>query len=283
LQAQASAGSLHRALDWRCAREEQGACIVARAWFHRSRQKSTAGKLVRILERASQRWIEQDEWTSRAAGDPALRAMFQRFAVAFDQRRSELSPAGRKPLAEDGEFEASISLIWARQQLSVALGRLKGYLQPWVLGQWPAGPLPLLSPSNPYYKQAEMRLSIMVSELEAEQSQERAASMFWLMYQDGVECSTGRQCAGDAQRAHWQHALMWQALADLMVVHHPGWPTHGRQAAGPLARHEGDSAGGPCPTHLLGPRTRGKPVPPRTFNEEGALPHFGTSAVLVED
>lgn len=234
---------------------------VARAWFLSSRKQSAAARLARGLEQAQHRWLSQEEWTKRASEDSALQVMFRRFHLAFTQRHTELCLPAIKPYVELAPLAAIISLVWERQQLSVALGRLKGYRQEfWVLDAWPAGPYPLLSPHNPYYTQAELRLAVVLAELEAEQSQERAVSTFRSL------------CQGGGVERNQSGGIMWHALADLVVIHHPAWPSHGRQAIGVLARHEGDSAAGClCSSRAL---INGK---------ESMLPHFGSGFTICEE
>eukprot|EP00931_Biecheleriopsis_adriatica_P056310 TRINITY_DN33363_c0_g1_i1.p1 TRINITY_DN33363_c0_g1~~TRINITY_DN33363_c0_g1_i1.p1 ORF type:complete len:1965 (-),score=357.52 TRINITY_DN33363_c0_g1_i1:47-5941(-) len=212
---------------------------VATAWVAWGRRRAAAKRLGNCLARADQRWLDEEEWSSRALASSGLRAMFHRFAEAFDERRSG-DRRGEKPsLLREGAFEALMSLIWARQQLSVAMGRLRGYEQPWLLGCWAEGPLPLLSPTDPYYAQAEMRLAVMVTELEAQRSKDKATSIF-KMAEERADCKD--------QAPAWQRVLMWQALADLLVVHHPGW------------RQDGHGPEGPAFGKPLGPAARGSAV-----------------------
>ncbi|CAK0873753.1 unnamed protein product [Prorocentrum cordatum] len=142
---------------------EHLAAPVARAWLAQQRRRVAARRLARILDREPE-WVDDEEWFYHAASDEGLAAMFARFAHAFDQQRPTDATAARKLAADEGAFESLVSLIWERQQASVALGRLKGYPQPWVLGSWPRESLPLLAPSSPYYLQAELRLAVMVSQ-----------------------------------------------------------------------------------------------------------------------
>ncbi|CAK8991832.1 unnamed protein product [Durusdinium trenchii] len=127
----------------------------------------------------------------------------------------------------------------ARQQLSVVLGRLRGYFQPWLLGWWPMSSYPLLSPEDPYFMQAEIRLRVMMSQLDALRAQEQQPSVYKLM-QDSEPNSK---------------LISWQALADLLVVHHPGTAT-GRPR-------------NPAPKTILEPVAKGI-VP--------LAPHFGRDA-----
>eukprot|EP00930_Biecheleria_cincta_P070687 TRINITY_DN582_c0_g3_i1.p1 TRINITY_DN582_c0_g3~~TRINITY_DN582_c0_g3_i1.p1 ORF type:complete len:2046 (+),score=284.29 TRINITY_DN582_c0_g3_i1:86-6223(+) len=197
---------------------------AAIAWMAWGRKRAATRRLTAVLDNADRRWLSEAEWTCRANADAGLRAMFHRFAQAFDQRRGHSAARTRRSsLAREGAFEALVSLIWARQQLSVSMGRLRGYDQPWLLGSWPHGRLPLLEPCDPYYGQAEIRLAAMVTELESQHAQEQAPSLKKLMN-------------GDEHRGHppaWQRVIMWQALADLLVVHHPGWPSAGEPGGGP--------------------------------------------------
>lgn len=190
---------------------------VALAWIRRGRQNAAVRRFAQCLSLAETRWTSEEEWALRAEADNGLKSMFVRFAEAFNQRRAgdrQKAPV----LTRDGTFEALVKLIWLRQQLSVAFGRLRGYPQPWFLGYWPAGPLPLLSPGDPYYIQAQMRLSIMVRELEAEQKQPTGPPLLALLEGRDVKVAPPT----------WQRLLMWQALADLLVVHHPGWSSRDR-------------------------------------------------------
>lgn len=192
------------------------ASFAAMAWMARGRRLAATRRLTAVLDKADRRWLSEAEWTCRSSADAGLRAMFHRFAQAFDQRRGQSAARTQRfSLAREGAFEALVSLIWARQQLSVALGRLRGYEQPWLLGSWPQGRLPLLDTSDPYHAQAEIRLAAMVTELESQRAQEQAPSFLKLMNGDEHQ----------GQPPAWQRVIMWQALADLLVVHHPGWPS----------------------------------------------------------
>jgi len=216
----------------RCAGVLCWICQVVDAWFSFAKKRSGSQRLASLMARLQRPWLSEVEWQDRACGDPVLAVMFQRFALALNQQRLQAPWAGRIALdVQDGALEALASLIWTRQQISVALGRLKGYPQPWVLGAWPAGQFLLLSPENPYYLQAEMRLSIMVSELDAQQSPDRVASIFELLCADSGdrsgdaigEADSPNSQTRDLEPSHWQRMRMWHALADLLVVHHPGW------------------------------------------------------------
>lgn len=228
-QAKVTGGGRRRAAALGAGAACRRAAAVVAAWFTHARRRAGARRLAEALGRAEARWAPEADWRRRALADPALRAMFGRFALAFDQRRQEMGAASdRRPLATLGAYEALVALIWARQQLSVSLGRLKGYPQPWYLGFWLAGPYPLLAPDNAYYVQAELRLVEMVSRLEAAQSPDQAVSLFWSL----CAASPGAAAGLASEEPAWpsrtestveQRLLMWQALADLMVVHHPGW------------------------------------------------------------
>eukprot|EP00913_Durusdinium_trenchii_P009250 g8695.t1 len=161
-------------------------------------------------------------------------AMFRRFAEALDQQSSS-----QGSLLLRGAFQSVIAMVWARQQLSVVLGRLRGYFQPWLLGWWPMSSYPLLSPEDPYFMQAEIRLRVMMSQLDALRAQEQQPSVYKLM-QDSEPNSK---------------LISWQALADLLVVHHPGTAT-GRPR-------------NPAPKTILEPVAKGI-VP--------LAPHFGRDA-----
>merc|ERR1740123_1774390 len=118
--------------------------------------------------------------------DQPMRAMFQKFASSFDQRCQGFGSSSRQDsFARPGALDTLVSLIWARQQLSVSLGRMRGYPQPWTLGCWPGGPELLLAPESLYYMQAEMRLSVMVAQLEEEQTPEAAVSVFMSLCASG--------------------------------------------------------------------------------------------------
>ncbi|CAK9026645.1 Hypothetical protein (Fragment) [Durusdinium trenchii] len=160
--------------------------------------------------------------------------MFRRFAEALDQQSSS-----QGSLLLRGAFQSVIAMVWARQQLSVVLGRLRGYFQPWLLGWWPMSSYPLLSPEDPYFMQAEIRLRVMMSQLDALRAQEQQPSVYKLM-QDSEPNSK---------------LISWQALADLLVVHHPGTAT-GRPR-------------NPAPKTILEPVAKGI-VP--------LAPHFGRDA-----
>eukprot|EP00435_Cladocopium_sp_Y103_P070210 s619_g34.t1 len=200
------------------------------------------------------------EWMRKASADQQLQAMFRRFAQALDQH----STPSQGSIVLRGAFQSVLALVWARQQLSVVLGRLRGYFQPWFLGCWPQSKWPLLSPEDPYFMQAEIRLRVMMSQLDAVDRpkdfaprwyKEQAPSLYKLM-QDS-----------DALRQPNSRRISWQALADLLVVHHPGWPSQVpsfqpvepvAKGVTPLAPHfgrleqrawsgdsSGDTAGGP--------------------------------------
>ncbi|CAE7278791.1 cysK, partial [Symbiodinium sp. KB8] len=191
----------------------------------RGRRRAGTARVVEILARADRRWLTEEDWMRRALSDSGLQAMFYRFAEALDQHRSRRESSQGGSLLLRGSFQSVVGLVWARQQLSVVLGRLRGYHQPWFLGFWASGPWPLLAPSDPYFLQAEIRLRVMISKLEAERAQEYVPSAFRMMRSDS-EANTPMQ----------QRQLLWQALADLLVVHHPGWPSQPprREAAEPI-------------------------------------------------
>lgn len=202
---------------------------AVKEWFVSARRRMGARRLFGCMEQVDGKWVREPMWRARATTDAALRAMFQRFAAAFDRRRQELGAFDRRPLAHGTAFESVVALVWARQQMSVALGRLKGYPQPWAIGAWLNGPDPLLPPDNLYCMQAEMRLSVMLSSLE--EASGRAASLFASM------CEGGAQRSEEVEAAPEQRALMWNALADLLVVHRPGWSAQSHMSHESLA-HE---------------------------------------------
>lgn len=187
----------------------QGPREVIVAWFQHRRKLMAARRLCLVLDRADARWIGEEEWMRKALADQHLQAMFRRFAQALDQH----STPSQGSIVLRGAFQSVLALVWARQQLSVVLGRLRGYFQPWFLGCWPQSKWPLLSPEDPYFMQAEIRLRVMMSQLDAVRAQEQAPSLYKLM-QDS-----------DALRQPNSRRVSWQALADLLVVHHPGWPS----------------------------------------------------------
>lgn len=197
-------------------------CFVT--WAFRSSRDAKLRRLVQILDGSMRRCIGHDEWMTRTSRNPTVRSMFCRFASAFDRRRTELANADRVPLARNGAMDTVLALIWSRQQLSVAMGRLRGYPQPWTLGSWvsPEG-LVLIERSSPYYRQAELRMEAMLVRLEEAQSLSATMMFFNAALEGGVG-----DCSGDSQPGLVQRTLMWRALADLMVVYHPGWPSHGR-------------------------------------------------------
>jgi len=183
-----------------------GARQMISAWFEHRRKMMATQRLFQALDRADARWIGEEEWMRKASVDPNLQAMFRRFAQALDQH----STPSKGSIVLRGAFQSVLSLVWARQQLSVVLGRLRGYFQPWILGFWPASSWPLLSPEDPYFMQAEIRLRVMMSQLDAVRAQEQAPSLYKLMQEDSLRQPNSR-------------VISWQALADLLVVHHPGW------------------------------------------------------------
>ncbi|CAJ1331291.1 unnamed protein product [Effrenium voratum] len=179
---------------------------VALAWLQHGRRRAAAAQLGAVLARANTRWIGEEEWMRRALVDKSLQSVFQRFAEALDQQGS--GPQAQGSLMMRGTFQSVVAMVWARQQLSVVLGRLRGYFQPWLLGLWPKSAWPLLAPNDPYFLQAEIRLRVMMSKLDAVRAQEQGPAIYKLMQGDGSRSA--------------QRLLTWQALADLLVVHHPG-------------------------------------------------------------
>lgn len=203
---------------------------IVSSWSVHTGHIAAAKQLVSVLGHVwSKRWVGEKSWRTRATSDSVLQAMFCRFALAFDNRRAEVSPHGNRSFAQGEAFQALVSMIWARQQLSVALGRLKGYPQPWVLGSWPVGSTPLLHRGSPYYLQAEMRLEAMTCELQADVPVEAAPTTLWASCAAAAAAENGRPLPR-------QRALMWQTFADLMVVNHPGWPTQTSPLVGTLAQ-----------------------------------------------
>jgi len=176
--------------------------VALSTWAAAAQKYARLRRLVAVLDRAHQRWMPEAAWRARVVEDPVLHAMFNRFVTAFEQRRVE-SAAARGPLPQGDAYDSLVSLIWKRQQSSVALGRLRGYPQPWQLGAWPVGAFPLLEPESPYYAQAKIRLGAVASEIETPGGR---------TVPDGDE---GPPCS--------QRLLMWQSLADLLVVYYPAW------------------------------------------------------------
>lgn len=247
LQAHRSKKARRFASAFRNLHEAQTKREVLWSWSSRAGKDGKVRRMFKRLEDLHTRWISEGEWRARAAGDAALRAMFCRFAAAFDQQRAAQSTgsgstlgsnpcAGKRwmrqapaqPLARGEAFEEVLSLMWSRQQMSVSLGQLKGYPQPWRLGLWRScETCPLLSADSAYYVQAELRLSVMVARLEAEQSRLEVPFTVHSLHTD-VE----------NQSQPWQHSCMLHALADLLVVQRPGWPLNSRMPVGALAeRH----------------------------------------------
>lgn len=200
-------------------------------WWLIAQRRVKLQRLAAILEKPGRLWMREPEWRVQAIRDSTLRAMFVRFSEAFDQRRTELLPGIRKQSLQTEAFEALISLIWSRQQLSVALGRFRGYPQPWVLGAWPCGLATLLPTDSPYYLQAELRMDAMVSQVESEELPERAFSLYRTLQ---THDSSSWPSSADMRPLPRQRLCMWQALADIIVVYHPGWPTACRPATGAL-------------------------------------------------
>lgn len=226
-QARASVALAKRSLAFCRQLELSRTTTSALAWFQLARSWCASRRIVRILEQAERRWVDRQQWASRAVSDSAFHAMLRRFSMAFDQRRSELLPHGssRQRLLQDGTPGALLSLVWDRQQLAATLGRFSGrQAQPWFLGMWPAGPLPLLAPGTPCFMQAEKRLAATVSELEAERAIDKAVSIYWQNCSAKIRKHADRQQSKDEDcPPPRQQALMWQALADMMVVYHPRW------------------------------------------------------------
>eukprot|EP00929_Paragymnodinium_shiwhaense_P070269 TRINITY_DN35592_c0_g1_i1.p1 TRINITY_DN35592_c0_g1~~TRINITY_DN35592_c0_g1_i1.p1 ORF type:complete len:2292 (+),score=418.32 TRINITY_DN35592_c0_g1_i1:171-7046(+) len=211
--------------------------LLLTAWAASARRSLGVRKLVGCVDRAERRWIDERSWRRRVDSDAVLRAMFTRFATAFDQQRAHLlSAAEVLSAAQEEALRTLVSLIWERQQLSVALGALKGYRQPWFLGCWMGGAAALLPEDSPYYEQTQMRLEAMVARLEEEWSPDRAVSLFSALYAEGsLSDDLGALNAAGQQPDMQQRLMMWQALADLMVVHHPGWPGRSVPAEGPAS------------------------------------------------
>merc|ERR1711957_323830 len=129
-----------------------------------------------------------------------------------------------------------VGLIWKRQQMSVALGRLRGYDQPWHLGGWPTSnqrdSLPLLEEDNPYYAQIQLRLEVGLSDLAclspAEQTgsselDTRPAADLARERFSGVLSREARRDGRYASPAAAGSTAMWNCLADLLVVRRPSW------------------------------------------------------------
>lgn len=267
VQAKASVASAERSLALYRQRELRRTTASVLAWFQLARRWCASRRIVHILEQAERRWVDRQQWVSRAASDTAFHAMLRRFTTAFELRRSELSPRGgkRQCLLQDGTSEALLSFIWERQQLAATFGRLSGrQAQPWLLGMWPAGPLPFLAPGTACFVQAETRLATTVSKLEAERSSDRAVSMYMQSCSAMRRRHTGRQQGEDEDHPPPQHqALMWQALADMMVVYHPRWA-----AAGDPGMASGGTVGASCG---------------RRHVPDSDLPRFGRQTVAVSE
>merc|ERR1719253_40220 len=78
-----------------------------------------------------------------------------------------------------------------------------------------------------------------------------------------------------AARRSGQHALetrsMWFALADLLVVHHPGWPSQSRLPVGPLAEHPSSAQA----THERRHQPYSIQAMQSVKDDHHAAPHFG--------
>jgi len=218
-------------------RASQRARTWLRSWHLVIRKGIGAKRLEKALDAAwGKRWVSEGQWLVHARADPALRMMFHQFADAIERQRAALEPAvsNAGPLAREDSFSSLVSLIWTRQQLSVALGQLRGYRQPWVLGGWPAEHLPLLPAESPYCMQAQMRLEALVAQLELPAGSGSLKAPNSMLHSGAV-----------ATAPPWQRALMWQASADLMVACRPRWrPTAARPpSAGMPARRRPCAAG----------------------------------------
>jgi len=220
-----------RSMVLRSIRNSSDARMSFQSWRRTARRLAGARRLVEVLSWVDEQWLSEPEWHDRAVRDPAICAMFKRFATAFD-RRSETTKLHREAMGP------VVSLIWSRQQASVALGRLRGYPQPWALGWWPAGASSLLPQDSLYYKQTNMRLKVMLANLEAQQAPNRTLHLFSLVSQ--TRASSKRRTEADTLPLPWKRGFMWHTLADLMVVQHPGWPSRTHPSLF-LQRHEFDA------------------------------------------
>lgn len=109
---------------------------------------------------------------------------------------------------------------------------------PWALGWWPAGASSLLPQDSLYYKQTNMRLKVMLANLEAQQAPHRTLHLFSLVSQ--TRASSKRRTQADTLPLPWKRGFMWHTLADLMVVQHPGWPSRTHPSLF-LQRHDFDA------------------------------------------
>merc|ERR1719506_3158837 len=202
-------------------------------------------RLVHHLESFQRRWHPEKEWRRQVASDPALHAMFCRFATTFDDHRGTAAAAAASssssstralsvhsnPLVRAEAFDSVLQLIWTRQQLSVALSRLKGESRSkwWRLGLWPLGLAPLLFRENFEYLRVTQRLPAMIRRVE----DERLLSNAFTIVQ-----------AARLNRETSRTPSMWIALADLLVVHHPDWQSRSQLTHGILANSaEGTHSG----------------------------------------
>jgi len=203
------------------------------SWAGCASRDTKVRRLVRNFDAAHSRWNSEDQWRHRASVDPTLQAMFSRFASAFDGHRAESlvcfprsrdsSAANVPSLPRASGFDTVLSLIWSRQQLTVALARLKGHRQAWMLNMWPLNLSPMLLPSSDDYRQVERRFPIMVSRLEEESSVAYATTIV--------------RASKQKRRQPVHTGSMWLALADLLVIHYPGWPSQSRQPVAQLTSH----------------------------------------------
>eukprot|EP00927_Polykrikos_kofoidii_P034101 TRINITY_DN28930_c0_g1_i1.p1 TRINITY_DN28930_c0_g1~~TRINITY_DN28930_c0_g1_i1.p1 ORF type:complete len:1501 (-),score=151.52 TRINITY_DN28930_c0_g1_i1:289-4143(-) len=194
------------------------------AWLVTARRRACVEKLASTLSQARRRYMAESEWRERVLENVLLKDMFDRFSKASGLGHAHGSAEMQAKSRRRNDLESLISHVWERQQLSVALGRLKGYTQPWVLGLWSAGPHLLLSPESPYFVQTEARLETMLALLETQQSAAHALQLFSAMYGGGGRHTSDVKRSGDVQQ---RVITAWHALADLIVICHPGWPTSG--------------------------------------------------------
>jgi hypothetical protein len=192
---------------------------ILRSWALRASRDARIRRFVCALDAAQTRWATREVWCHEASSDPRLQEMFCRFASAFDTQSRFVRPV----LHQDSELRAVLSLVWSRQQLSVAFARMRGSYQGWVLDMWPLGNAVLLPPDSERYVQAKKRLPLMLKRLEEESSPAYATSIV----------RAARQSTGQPVETR----SMWFALADLLVVHHPGWQSRSPPQVEQLAQH----------------------------------------------
>ncbi|CAE8691783.1 unnamed protein product, partial [Polarella glacialis] len=172
-----------------------------RAWSRLTRRSLAIRQLVVVLDECRRRrWKTEEEWLRDAVQDQTLQAMFRYFVLAVGRHAEQMAAchsAHAIQLAGDNNksFEHVVALVWRRQQLSVALARLKGSWQQWTLGMWPsASSQPFLPAGSPYFARAKVRLQLQALEL-----------------QEGSGANSPEPKA------------LWPVLADLLLVGRPHW------------------------------------------------------------